>query len=162
MKKRMIAGFLGLMLSAGWGMANDLVPVAVSPGLAGGVAVVRQDCPTFSWTSVSWALTYKVVVFEATGLDNPAYETMAAQASPVLSQDVPGKALSWTPSAADQLINRGSYIWYVGAMVGETGGRWSEGRRFMVAERPAWDYETQKRALKALRDSGVSEDVSSM
>jgi hypothetical protein len=56
MKKAMVLYFLGLAFVAGWAMADDLIPVAVSPGLANGVAVVQQGCPTFSWTAVSWAL----------------------------------------------------------------------------------------------------------
>ena len=160
MKKGMMLGFLGLAFVAISGNANDLVPVAVSPGQTNGVAVVRQSCPTFSWTSVSWALTYNVVVFEAAGQDLPAYEKISAQTSPVLSKDVPGKALSWTPSVAEQLMNGESYIWYVGAMVSATQGRWSEGRRFTVAEGLVWSEETKKRVAKTLQDSGVSEDVS--
>ncbi len=51
MRKRMILSFLVFAIIASWGIANDLVPVAVSPSVADGVAVVRQICPTFSWTS---------------------------------------------------------------------------------------------------------------
>ncbi len=158
MKKGMILGLLGLALVAGWGIADDLVPVAVSPGLADGVAVVPQSCPTFSWTSVSWALGYKVVVFEAAGLEVPTYEMIVTQVSPVLVKDIPGKALSWTPSA-EQLANGGSYIWYVGAMMNATLGKWSEGRRFMVMEGPVWGTETKERVLKTLRENGISDAV---
>ncbi len=159
MKKGMILGLLGLALIAGRGTAYDLVPVAVSPGLADGVAVVRQSCPTFSWTSVSWALTYKVVVFESTGKEAPAYELIAAQASPMLLKEVPGKALAWTPSAAEQLANGRSYIWYVGAMMNATLGKWSEGQRFMVMEGPVWSMETKERVLKTLQENGISDAV---
>ncbi len=159
MKKRIILGLLGLALIAVEGNAYDLVPAAVSPGLADGVAVVPQSCPTFSWTSVSWALGYKVVVFEAAGLEVPAYERIVTQVSPVLVKDIPGKALSWTPSAAEQLANGGSYIWYVGAMMNATLGKWSEGRRFMVMEGPVWGMETKERVLKTLRENGISDAV---
>ncbi len=160
MKKGMILVFLGLSIAVGWGNAYDLVPAAVSPGLAGGVALVRQSCPTFSWTSVSWALSYKVVVFEAAGKGAPAYETIAAQAAPILTKEIQGQALSWTPSASEGLANGGSYIWYVGAMVDSAQGRWSEGRHFLVAEGPVWDSEAQKRLIVTLQESGVSEEVS--
>jgi len=159
MKKRMILGILGLALIAGWGMATDLVPTAVSPGFAGGVALLRHSCPTFSWTAVSWALSYKIVVFEAAGKDALPYETIAAHASPVLSQEVQGGASSWTPSGAEELADGGSYVWYVGAMVDSAQGRWSEGRRFVVVEGPVWDGEKQKRVLAALREGGASEDA---
>ncbi len=159
MKKRMLLDFLGLALAAGWGIADDLNPIAVSPGVPDGIAVVKQNCPTFSWTSVSWAPSYKVVVFEAAGLEVPAYEKIAAQASPVLVKDVPGKALSWTPSATEQLTNGGSYIWYVGAMVSATQGRWSEGRRFMVMEGPVWGVDIKERILETLQENGINDAV---
>src|SRR4030042_1505042 len=117
MNKRMILGLLGMVFIAGLALADDLAPIAVSPGLPGKTVVVRQSCPTFSWTAVSWALTYKVVVFEATGENVPTYENMAATASPVLVKEIPGQAFSWTPSAEEQLLNGGRYLWYIGAMV---------------------------------------------
>jgi len=136
MKKKMILGLLGSAFIVGLGLADDLVPVAVSPGAEKGPAVVRQSCPTFSWTAVSSALMYKVVVFEAVERDTSAYEKIAANALPVLVKEIPGQALSWTPSADEQLLNGGSYVWYVGAMVNAAQGQWSEGRKFMVAEGP--------------------------
>lgn len=145
MNKRMILGLLGLAFIAGLGNADDLVPVAVSPGAENGPAVVRQRCPTFSWTAVSWALTYKVVVFEAAGEEAPTYENMAAAASPVLVKEIPGKAFSWTPSADETLLNGGSYVWYVGAMVNAAQGSWSEGRKFIIAESPVWGVVSEPR-----------------
>jgi hypothetical protein len=145
MNKRMIFGLLGLAFLVGLGVAQDLVPVAVSPGAENGPAVVRQSCPTFSWTAVSWALTYKVVVFEATDGEAPAYEKIAANAAPVLVKEIPGKAFSWTPSADEPLINGGSYVWYVGAMVNAAQGSWSEGRKFIIAESPAWGVVSEPR-----------------
>jgi hypothetical protein len=145
MKKQMIFGLLGLAFIVSLGVADDIVPVAVSPGAENGPAVVRQSCPTFSWTAVSWALTYKVVVFEAGDGETPAYEKMAATASPVLVKEIPGKAFSWTPSADEALLNGGSYVWYVGAMVNAAQGGWSEGRKFIIAESPAWGVVSEPR-----------------
>jgi hypothetical protein len=145
MNKRMILGLLGLAFIAGLGVADDLVPIAVSPGAEKGPAVVRQSCPTFSWTAVSWALTYKVVIFEAGDGEVPAYEKIAASAAPVLVKEIPGKAFSWTPSADEPLINGGSYVWYVGAMVNAAQGSWSEGRKFIIAESPAWGVVSEPR-----------------
>jgi hypothetical protein len=145
MKKGMILSLLGLAFFVSLGVADDLVPVAVSPGAENGPAVVRQSCPTFSWTAVSWALTYKVVVFEAGDGETPAYEKIAAEASPVLIKEIPGKAFSWTPSADEPLINGGSYVWYVGAMVNAAQGSWSEGRKFIIAENPAWGVVSEPR-----------------
>jgi hypothetical protein len=145
MKKEMILSLLGLAFFVSLGVADDLVPVAVSPGAENGPAVVRQNCPTFSWTAISWALTYKVVVFEAADGETPAYEKMAADASPVLVKEIPGKAFSWTPSADEALLNGGSYVWYVGAMVNAARGSWSEGRKFIIAESPAWGVVSEPR-----------------
>ncbi|MHB8053784.1 MAG: tail fiber domain-containing protein [Candidatus Aminicenantales bacterium] len=145
MKKGMILGLLGMAFIAGLGLADDLVPVAVSPGAEKGPAVVRQTCPTFSWTAVSWAMTYKVVVFEAGDGETPAYEKIAANASPVLVKEIPGKAFSWTPSADETLLNGGSYVWYVGAMVNPSQGSWSEGRKFIIAEGLAWGVVSEPR-----------------
>jgi len=145
MKKRMMFGFLGLAFIVGLGVADDLAPVAVSPGLPDKTAVVRESCPTFSWTAVSWALTYEVVVFEAVGEEVPTYENMAANASPVLIKEIPGKALSWTPSADEALLNGGSYVWYVEAMANTAQGSWSVGRKFMVAESSAWGVVSEPR-----------------
>jgi hypothetical protein len=145
MNKKMILVLLGIAFIAGLGISDDLVPVAVSPGAENGPALVRQSCPTFSWTAVSWALTYKVVVFEATDGEAPAYEKIAATATPVLVKEIPGKAFSWTPSADEPLINGGSYVWYVGAMVNDAQGSWSEGRKFIIAESPAWGVVSEPR-----------------
>jgi hypothetical protein len=163
MNKRTILGLLGLAFFVSLGVADDLVPVAVSPGAENGPAVVRQSCPTFSWTAVSWALTYKVVVFEATDGEAPTYEKIAAKASPVLIKEIPGKAFSWTPSADEALLNGGSYVWYVGAMVNAAQGSWSEGRKFIIAESPAWGVVSEPRedgigagdSRQILRDKGL-------
>jgi len=163
MNKRMIWGLLGLAFIAGLGVADDLAPVAVSPGAENGPAVVRQSCPTFSWTAVPWALTYKVVVFDAVEGKAPTYEEIAAIASPVLVKDIPGQALSWTPSADEPLLNGGSYVWYVGAMINAAQGSWSDGRKFIVAEGPAWGVVSEPRedgtggggSRQVLRDKGL-------
>jgi len=154
MKKRMILGLLGLAFLAGLSIADDLVPVAVSPGAENGPAVVRQSCPTFSWTAVSWALTYKVVVFEAGDGETPAYEKMAADASPVLVKEIPGKAFSWTPSADEPLLNGGSYVWYVGAMVNAAQGSWSEGRKLSMGMKKCTSFGNEKCTTPMMRLGG--------
>ena len=73
------------------------------------IAVVRESCPTFSWTAVSWALAYKVVVFEAAGEAVP-YEDMAAAADPFSSRRSRDRHLSWTPSADERLQSSGAEL----------------------------------------------------
>ena len=159
MKKEAILCFLFLVLAFSWVNAQEIVPVAVSPGSESGVAVVGQICPTFSWTAVDWASKYRVVVFEAVGTEVPAYEQIAAVASPVLNREVIGRALSWTPSAEERLRYGGLYIWYVQAADLSGQGRWSEGRAFKVVAEAAWDVEMEKRMIKSLEKNGVSEDI---
>jgi hypothetical protein len=89
---------LAVLLS--WGFTQEIKPVAVSPGSERGVARVGERCPTFSWSAIGWAAGYKVAVFEAKTAENKAYESMALAAAPVLTQEIKGKALSWTPSEA--------------------------------------------------------------
>ncbi|MHB8053780.1 MAG: tail fiber domain-containing protein [Candidatus Aminicenantales bacterium] len=86
-----------------------------------------------------------MVVFEAGNGETPAYEKIAANASPVLVKEIPGKALSWTPSADEPLLNGGSYVWYVGAMINPAQGSWSEGRKFIIAENPVWGVVSEPR-----------------
>ena len=81
----------------------QVVPEAVSPGSEQGLVVVWQDCPTFSWTAVDWALGYRVAVFQAFGTEALAYEEMAAVGAPLLSKEIPGRASSWTPSSEERL-----------------------------------------------------------
>jgi hypothetical protein len=158
MKKRIGAGLvlLGLLVVAG--TAAQVVPMAVSPGSERGVALVGQTCPTFSWTAVDWASGYRVAVFDALGVQIPSYEEMAAGAVPVLSKEIAGRALSWTPSSEEQLSGGSLYVWYVQAADGSGQGTWSKGRLFIVeagvvaSGREGW-------LKKTLEEKGVREDV---
>ena len=127
MPKHAWAGIVlsGLLVLAG--MAAQVVPVAVSPGSDRGVAVVGQVCPTFSWTAVDGASGYRVAVFEALGVRIPGYEEMAAGMVPALSKEIGGRALSWTPSAEEQLSAGNLYVWYVQATDSSGQGTWSKG-----------------------------------
>jgi len=118
-------------VSVGTGQA--IGPKSISPGRAGGVAVVGEFCPTFSWTSVDWAVGYRVTVFEALGVNAVTYEEMAATgAAPVLIKEIDGQGLSWTPSTEEGLITVGLYVWYVEAKSVSGPGLWSVGNVFIV------------------------------
>ncbi|UCC39121.1 MAG: hypothetical protein JSV96_15145, partial [Candidatus Aminicenantes bacterium] len=116
MKERIILISIFLVFSFTGMNGYERGPVAVSPGSDMGAAVVGQSCPTFSWTAVSWAAGYKVAVFEAVSTEALSYEEMGAMVSPVLSKEIRGPALSWTPSAEERLMNGGEYVWYVQAV----------------------------------------------
>jgi hypothetical protein len=135
----------------------QVVPEAVSPGSEGGVAVVRQDCPTFSWTAVDWALGYRVAVFQAFGTEVAAYEEMAAVGAPLLSKEIPGRASSWTPSSEERLSTGSLYVWYVEALDSLGQGMWSKGKLFLV-EVGGWTCGLAERVRKPLKEKGVSEE----
>ncbi|MCX6581021.1 MAG: hypothetical protein NT166_12655 [Candidatus Aminicenantes bacterium] len=115
MKKRFLAAFVFMFLLVSvWVMAEKTAnnPVTVSPGSETEVATVWQSCPTFSWSAVEQAASYRVAVFESVDANvaNVAtYEGMAAIASPVVSKDIPGPALSWTLSADEKLKTGSQY-----------------------------------------------------
>ena len=60
MKGKSVLAFLSLLVFMTWGNAQEKVPVAVSPGSESGVAVVAVRCPTFSWSSIPWAVGYRL------------------------------------------------------------------------------------------------------
>ncbi|HOF82067.1 MAG TPA: tail fiber domain-containing protein [Candidatus Aminicenantes bacterium] len=144
MKKGMGTCFFLLVFMAGFCLAERMAPIAVSPGLPGKTAVIKGGSPTFSWTAVSWAPAYKVAVFEAMGENALPYESMAVLAPAVLVKEIPGRALSWTPTADERLADGGTYVWYVGATAGVQ-VCWSEGCRFIVLEEPLWGVVAEAR-----------------
>ena len=134
MKKRIIICLLLLIFIATNGNANEKSPVAVSPGSESGIAMVRQGCPTFSWSAVQWAEAYRIMVFKAVGIDILTYEEMDALGYAVINKEIQGPALSWTPSENERLSNGEFYVWYVQAVDAHGFGTWSEGRMFIVEE----------------------------
>jgi hypothetical protein len=138
--------------------AQERGPVAISPGSENRVAVAGYSCPTFSWSGVEWAAAYTVAVFEAVNGESLSYEEMEAIASPVLTKEIQGRALSWTPSSDERLNNGGMYVWYVQAKDAQSAGIWSEGKTFKV------EVETRLVGMKetvreSLKDHGVSDEV---
>ena len=91
-------------------------PQAVSPGSLAG-SVIGDPCPTFSWVEVEGARFYELVVYR----HGESGESIEA----VLSQRIPGPALSWTPPL-ESCLNRGShYAWAVRASSPDRDGDWS-------------------------------------
>jgi hypothetical protein len=159
MKKRTLVCFGLLALLVVLGPAAQVVPVAVSPGRTGGMAVVGELCPTFSWTSVDWAVGYRVAVFEALGVGAVSYEQMtSAGTEPVLSREIEGRGLSWTPSSEEGLRTGGMYVWYVEAKSPSGPGAWSAGRVFIV-DAGAIGTGTEERVTRILREKGIREEV---
>lgn len=141
------------------GNADDSRPVLVSPGSDMGVAVMVQNCPTFSWTAVPWATAYRVAIFKADGIEGvTCYEDMEAVADPVLRKEIPGYGLSWTPSLDERLRNGSEYVWFVQAVDASSTGIWSMGKKFKieVAER---FVGVSKKMRERLREYGVSEEI---
>ena len=159
MRRKFGIVILFLIVIGGWSFAQEIKPVAVSPGSENEVARVGERCPTFSWSAVGWAASYRVAVFEARTAEIKAFESMALAAIPVLRKEIGGKALSWTPSASEQLKDGGLYVWYVQALDASGNGLWSEGKTFLVEVERTGVIGLEDRVKRKLRERGVSGDV---
>lgn len=167
MKTKVARVILSLFLVSGLSLAQEIKPVAVSPGNEDGLARVGERCPTFSWSAVGWAAGYRVAVFEAAddfgakpaGAQDRTYESLALAAAPVLTQEIKGKALSWTPSEAQGLNDGALYVWYVQARDASGNGLWSAGRAFRVELERTSLIGIEERVTKRLRTRGVAADV---
>jgi hypothetical protein len=133
-------------------------PVAVSPGADIGIAAVGETCPTFSWTAVDWAAAYNVVIFETSGPQVLALEEMNTIAIPILTKQIHGRSLSWTPSSNERLRNGGMYVWYVQAV--DTYGTVvsSEGKVFQVGMETRF-IGMEETMGESLKEHGVSEEI---
>ncbi len=158
MKKGAILTLVFLFLMAATVTAQERGPVAISPGNDMGVAVVGQSTPTFSWTAVDWATTYRVEVFAVPEGKVLSYQEMAAQAFPFLVKEIRGAATAWTPSAEEQLSNSGMYVWYVQALNDFGTAAWSEGKAFTVNLAAAF-APLEEAVSDSLRENGISPDV---
>ncbi|HLP46758.1 MAG TPA: tail fiber domain-containing protein, partial [Candidatus Kapabacteria bacterium] len=145
-----------------WIMAENEAnhPVAVSPGSETGVVTVWQSCPTFSWSAVDQAASYRVAVFESVDANVANYETMATMVAPVVSKNIPGPALSWTLSADEKLKTGGQYTWYVQALdaAGNALGPWSGGRIFKVEQEVRFAGIAEKLG-EVLKSYGVKDET---
>jgi hypothetical protein len=134
-------------------------PVAISPGNDIGLAVVQQCCPTFSWTAVAGANAYRIEVFGSTGdSELTDHNDAAIQAHPVLVKEIPGAALSWTPSSANQLQNERIYVWFVQAIDDFGNAAWSDGKTFTVDLAAAF-APIEGAVVDSLEDAGVDKDI---
>ena len=127
-------------------------PVAVSPGSTAGIAHVPDPCPTFSWSAVTGASGYELVVLAAdeapvetpvaTPAETPAERaTFSSAGPPALAVEIRGAAIAWTPSAEQCLAAGRRYAWSVRAITGEGAGPWAEAQLFEVGAGRAADLE---------------------
>ena len=137
--------------------AREKGPAPVSPSSVTGIARVGTTCPTFSWTFVEWATGYSIVVFETNGPNVLDYKEMEAISTPVVSNEIKGRALSWTPSSEERLRNGGTYVWYVQALDSYGMGIWSEGRMFNV-EAEVQFVGMEDSVRKNLKEKGMNEE----
>ncbi len=96
---------LGIFVAPAWGGMS----VPVSPG--GGIEVISQTCPTFSWSAADHAAAYRVEVYEQVKEGAVPQGEMAAMADPVLTWGIYAPALSWTPSSGECLERGMRYVW---------------------------------------------------
>lgn len=145
-----------------WGTAKIAInnPVAVSPGSETELVTVWQSCPTFSWSSVDQAASYKIAIFESVDGKIMPYENMAAMSAPMISQQIPGPALSWTPSTKESLKTGTMYAWYVHAVdaSGNEIGPWSMGKFFKVEQELRFAGIVEKLAEK-MKEYGVNDET---
>ncbi|MDQ1353020.1 MAG: trimeric autotransporter adhesin, partial [Acidobacteriota bacterium] len=135
-------------------------PVAVSPGSETDVVTVWQSCPTFSWSFVDQAASYRIAVFESMDRKVTTYEGMTIMSSPVINKQISGPALSWTLSSEESLKTGSMYVWYVQAMdsYGNVMGNWSNGRIFKVEQEVRFAGIEEKLG-EILKSYGVSEET---
>ncbi len=162
MKKNILFTFVVFLLLGAFIIAQGIGdnPMTVSPGGETEVATVTQSCPTFSWSAVNQAASYRIVVFQNIEDYVLSFEDMATKSSPVISKDISGPALSWTLSSEESLQNGNTYVWYVKGKdtFGNTLGSWSNGRIFKV-EHPATMADVEGKLGDILKSNGVSEEV---
>ena len=135
-------------------------PIAVSPGNDSEASIVWQSCPTFSWSEVSQAASYRVVVFETQSTTASAYEDTALQTQPVINYDIQGPALSWTIPADKSLKPGTTYTWFVQAIDsnGNPLNGWSNGRIFKV-EQDIRFIQDEKKLTEVLKENGVDDST---
>ncbi len=137
MRTRGLICSLVIVLSLYTGEVFGATPVAVSPGSGSGVAIITQECPTFSWSRVEGAVSYRVEVFEMLTGEIIPYEKLRLGVTPVVSVEIGAPSLSWTPSLEHGLESGKRYVWYVKAISDtkhpELVKEWSEGKAFEVS-----------------------------
>lgn len=121
----------------------------VSPGAADRIDEVTSACPTFSWSAAEGATGYELAVLDATDPENPIL---------VLSREIAGAALSWTPARASCLAPGHDYAWVVrAARGGAEGGEWSAPLLFRVPGVPSQEeLEVALRVLQRWRAGQVT------
>jgi hypothetical protein len=162
-KKIFLAAFVFMFIFVSfWVTAEESknTPVAVSPGSDTEVASVWQSCPTFSWSAVDQASSYRIALFEVVDSKVTEYEGMAAMSSPVIFKDIPGPALSWTLSSENSLKTGSMYAWYVRAVDtdGNALGNWSNGSIFKVEQEVRF-AGIEEKLVEKLRVYGVDEET---
>ena len=114
------------------GSAQAGTPVAVSPGGESYVVVINQECPTFSWSQVEGAVSYRVKVFETGHAEIIPYEIIEKLSEPVIGVEIKAPAFSWTPSGEDCLESGKRYVWYAGTAGISGEETWSMGKGFEI------------------------------
>jgi hypothetical protein len=107
-------------------------PTGISPGMPERIVTIDDTCPTFSWTLVSRARGYELVVAELEGRAENVNGPL--ESSPVVRIQLPEGSASWTPSGHHCLEPGRSYAWSVRAVASRRPGGWSPGLAFAVSE----------------------------
>ncbi len=145
---RIVGIFAVMCLFATVGWATE----GVSPGAADRLAVIESRCPTFSWEVTPGAERFELVVYRLDA-DAPTLASIELTSdNEVLYTSISGRAMAWTPEAADCFAPGDSYGWFVRAVTDADtgdGSEWSQPRFFEVAAAPSADE--LERAVEVLR-----------
>ncbi|MBN2705672.1 MAG: hypothetical protein JXR89_04440 [Deltaproteobacteria bacterium] len=115
----------------GLGFAAEDRVKAISPG--GVQPGLVADCrPTFSWSAVSWADGYDLLVFSAPAVGEFAAEELLAQGEPLFEIHISGQGVCWVPDGETALAPGQEYVWFVRPFAGGGPGLWSAAARFVV------------------------------
>ena len=132
--------------------ASDLGPQGVSPGAPDRIAQIGVGCPAFSWEATPGAEWFELAVYRLDA-DAPTLASIELTSdNEVLSKSISGRAMAWTPEAADCFAPGDRYVWFVRAVTDADtweGSEWSQPRFFEVAAAPS--VNELERALEVLR-----------
>jgi hypothetical protein len=104
--------------------------VAAPVELVSPVGVSGDPCPTFSWSVMSGAAGYELVIYGVS-------ESGEVGTEPVRSVRLPGGAAAWTPPGTSCLAAGGRYAWTLRVLGAKGTGAWSEPALFEVAAAPS-------------------------
>jgi hypothetical protein len=126
MRRSLVLGIAAI----GGSLVTASPAVARPPELVSPLGLSAERCPTFSWSEVSGATGYELVVYPLSGEGSVGDQ-------PLVSVRLPGGVGSWTPPVESCVAAGGRYAWTLRALGTAGEGGWSEPALFEVDEGPS-------------------------